>query len=146
MHGCWEQSMALIIVQEYSLIYFLNLDFKIASNPVSVKRRELGLFLYKSRVWFILKIFHVVILLNNAVFLNKSWNALFYFSSSVRCKQAQPPPIFAGTEKLKLLELKREQAGNNNNNNNNIVKVTLKLVGFSEMVTLRLSELTALPF
>jgi hypothetical protein len=63
----------------------------------------------------------------------------------VRCKQAQPPPIFAGTEKLKLLELKQEQAGNNNNNNN-IVKVTLKLVGFSEMVTLRLSELTALPF
>jgi hypothetical protein len=58
----------------------------------------------------------------------------------------KPPPIFAGTEKLKLLELKREQAGNNNNNNNNIVKVTLKLVGFSEMVTLRLSELTALPF
>jgi len=57
----------------------------------------------------------------------------------------KPPPIFAGTEKLKLLELKREQAGNNNNNNN-IVKVTLKLVGFSEMVTLRLSELTALPF
>jgi hypothetical protein len=58
----------------------------------------------------------------------------------------KPPPIFAGTEKLKLLELKREQAGNNNKNNNNIVKVTLKLVGFSEMVTLRLSELTALPF
>jgi len=58
----------------------------------------------------------------------------------------KPPPIFAGTEKLKLLELKQEQAGNNNNNNNNIVKVTLKLVGFSEMVTLRLSELTALPF
>jgi hypothetical protein len=57
----------------------------------------------------------------------------------------KPPPIFAGTEKLKLLELKQEQAGNNNNNNN-IVKVTLKLVGFSEMVTLRLSELTALPF
>ncbi|KAH8520180.1 hypothetical protein H0E87_001592 [Populus deltoides] len=54
----------------------------------------------------------------------------------------KPPPIFAGTEKLKLLELKQEQAGNNNN----IVKVTLKLVGFSEMVTLRLSELTALPF
>jgi hypothetical protein len=53
----------------------------------------------------------------------------------------KPPPIFAGTEKLKLLELKQEQAGNNN-----IVKVTLKLVGFSEMVTLRLSELTALPF
>jgi hypothetical protein len=58
----------------------------------------------------------------------------------------KPPPIFAVTEKLKLLELKQEQAGNNNNNNNNIVKVTLKLVGFSEMVTLRLSELTALPF
>jgi hypothetical protein len=58
----------------------------------------------------------------------------------------KPPPIFAGTEKLKLLELKREQAGNNNKNNNNIVKVTLKLVGFSEMVTLTLSELTALPF
>jgi hypothetical protein len=57
----------------------------------------------------------------------------------------KPPPIFAGTEKLKLLELKQEQAGNNNNNNN-IVKVTLKLVGFSEMVTLTLSELTALPF
>jgi hypothetical protein len=57
----------------------------------------------------------------------------------------KPPPIFAGTEKLKLLELKQEQAGNNNNNNN-IVKVTLKLVGFSEMVTLRLSELTAPPF
>jgi hypothetical protein len=57
----------------------------------------------------------------------------------------KPPPIFAVTEKLKLLELKQEQAGNNNNNNN-IVKVTLKLVGFSEMVTLRLSELTALPF
>jgi hypothetical protein len=58
----------------------------------------------------------------------------------------KPPPIFAGTEKLKLLELKREQAGNNNKNNNNIVKVTLKLVGFSEMVTLTLSELNALPF